>query len=244
MLIRAQSIEKYGQSDKTYYDNGNLFTEKVFNQSTNNTKDIIYWEDGVTKKGEFEINSDGETLYSRYFYNNGILAGEDYYNKGKFISSKCWDPYGIVIECKLENGHFKIYYESGNLQMEGFKIDGEWHGIIKMYYENGNLLGEMTYIKGVKYGTSKFYYENGTMKLETNDNGEKVLRYPNGNIEHEGQLKSGLATGLWKYYYENGKIQYEGNWKDDKEDGLWREFDESGNFVGEFRYNNGKIVEK
>ena len=43
----------FGQSDKTFYDNGNLYTETMINQKNNNTKIIVYFEDGKTKLGKW-----------------------------------------------------------------------------------------------------------------------------------------------------------------------------------------------
>ena len=100
----SQSIEMFGQSDKTFYDNGNLYTETMINQKNNNTKIIVYFEDGKTKLGEMEYKPNGNYIVSKSYWENGKINHEDYYdNNGKLLDTKCWDPYGILIDCKSKN---------------------------------------------------------------------------------------------------------------------------------------------
>ena len=58
-LLISQSIENFGNSEKTYYENGNLFSEKINNTKNNSTGHIVYWEDGKTKMGEFQFDQKG-----------------------------------------------------------------------------------------------------------------------------------------------------------------------------------------
>ena len=241
--LTSQSINYMDRIETTFYDNGNIYTQKIVNPKNNNEKMIIYFEDGVTKLGEWECTADGTYIMGKSYYKNGKISHQDYYDNGKIIETKCWNQYGNLIDCKSENGPFKEYYNSGNLKMEGIHSDGEFNGLTVMYHENGNVMGEVLYRNGVSIGTKKYYYEDGTLQLESNDNGKYLLMYPNGNIEKEGQLKNGKNYGKWKYYYENGNIQYSGYWKDDKEDGVWKVFDESGRLLNKVIMKDGEVIE-
>ncbi len=86
----------------------------------------------------------------------------------------------------------------------------------------------------------------------TIENGESIMKYPNGNLKMLGKIKNGKRDGLWKSFYENGvpwsettfaegirngktttwyengKKRYEGFYTNDVESGKWTYWKESG----------------
>ena len=92
-------------------------------------------------------------------------------------------------------------------------------------------------------------------KQDTTQNGESIIKYPNGNFKMHGMMKDGKREGLWKSFYENGlqwsettfeagikngktttwyengKKRYEGFYKNDVESGKWIYWNEKGEEV-------------
>jgi hypothetical protein len=85
----------------------------------------------------------------------------------------------------------KIYYDNGQLEIEGQLKDCTWNGLVKTYYGTGELKSEELRENGRNHGESTFYYPNG----EINKNEEYA----------DGQL-------IWfKIYSKNQSIHYEYN---------------------------------
>lgn len=67
----------------------------------------------------------------------------------------------------------KIYYDNGQLEIEGQLKDCTWDGLIKTYYETGELKSKEIRERGRNHGKSTFYYPNGVVyKNEEYRNGE------------------------------------------------------------------------
>jgi hypothetical protein len=83
----------------------------------------------------------------------------------------------------------KIYFDNGQLKIEGQLEDCTWNGLIKTYYETGELKSEELRESGRNHGKSTFYYPNG--KIYKNE------KYSDGEL-------------IWfKIYSQNQSIQYE-----------------------------------
>src|SRR3990167_6470075 len=90
-----------------------------------------------------------------------------------------------------KEGFWKEYNKDGELQNEGFYVNGYKNGPWKEYHR-GRLHSEGFYINEIEEGIWKFYggqnnritaefnYVNGTAE------GFERIYYPNGNIKHEG----------------------------------------------------------
>lgn len=57
---------------------------------------------------------------------------------------------------------------------------------------------------------------------KTNPNGYNIFYYENDSISSEGFLKDGKPTGYWKNYERNGKLKSEGNRKNFLLDSTWK----------------------
>ncbi len=93
-------------------------------------------------------------------------------------------------------------------------------------------------------------------------NGLVYNEYPNGQVEFEGPLKSGLQHGVWLWwyptgekkseitfsnqlrhghgrsYFESGNLQGSGSYLEDKKEGLWTQYYESDKKLSEMNYKN------
>jgi len=71
----------------------------------------------------------------------------------------------------------------------------------------------------------------------------EVVKYPNGQIEWEYQIKNGKKHGLARGWWPSGKISSEKYYKDGNMHGPQKSWDENGNQIGSSMWQNGKIVE-
>ncbi len=70
--------------------------------------------------------------------------------------------------------------------------------------------------------------------------GRWVVRTGAGLLE-VGSYESGLRVGPWTQYHPNGFKAAEGEFVDDKRDGVWNEWDDSGKFFARRRYKDGLL---
>ncbi|MCD9853411.1 hypothetical protein LUD75_01750 [Epilithonimonas sp. JDS] len=162
-----------------------------------------------------------------------------YYENGNLKEHNYLDENGEV------TGEWKAYYESGKLLKTGNIENGKLEGEVKEYYENGNLMSITNYQNGLENGEWKYYNENGTLNFIMNaKNGIKhgeFKHYLDGKLETIDIYVNGERTN-GKEFHKNGKLLSEGSYKDGKEDGEWRYYNDKGKLVSIGNYQNGKKV--
>jgi antitoxin component YwqK of YwqJK toxin-antitoxin module len=90
----------------------------------------------------------------------------------------------------LKHGEFKIYFEDGNLEMQG-QIDS-----------NRNV------------GKWQYFYPDGKIESEGNFNlnkpdGNWIWNYPDGKRKEVGEYSNGIRIGKWLQYDNNGNVTFE-----------------------------------
>ena len=78
--------------------------------------------------------------------------------------------------------------------------------------------------------TSTTTYDDGTVKEEY-----QYYHHPENNRR--------MKDGWYNSYYYSGEYKEIGNYTDDKKDGKWSEYDETGNIIDEETYREGLCVE-
>jgi len=127
---------------------------------------------------------------------------------------------GQFTDGKLE-GHRRIYFPSGEIQIEETHANNTYHGSYKKYFENGQLKSEGEYKDGSMEGVWKRYYEDGAVRDEV-------------------AMKDNLENGPFKEYYENGNLKATGEYKGGEfEEGPLQLFDESGTLIKKMNCTNG-----
>ena len=207
---------------KLYYENGNIKSIGVYENSKKEGVWRYFYEDGTYKAMATFKNDEGE--YKEY-YPSGNLKSE-----GRILNGQ-------------SNGLWKYYYEEGQLKAEGEERNGLKEGHWKYYYPNGKPASEGSYVQGKEVGTWKYYHENGNVSAEGDTKeGQKdgywKLYYKDGTFKGEGNFKEG--DGPYKEYYESGKLKIEGDVKKGKNDGDWKYYYESGSLEGKCYFTDGK----
>ncbi len=212
------AIRINGSEVKVYNKSGKMIGWEI-NGRTN-----LYDNGQVIKSGDTTFYKNGkimsiETYLSTYlsFYENGIKQRHGdtiFYQSGKIESI----GYGISF---YENGIKKksgdtTFYQNGKIATIGKNI---------VYYENGNLKTD---------GVNK-YFENGKPEYIKDEVFERTYDF-SGHLLTEKNLE----TGQYLEFYYNGRPKVKAYYnKDGKLDGIWAEYDESGNLLVVYNYEAG-----
>lgn len=68
----------------------------------------------------------------------------------------------------------------------------------------------------------------------------RVLTYPDGTKQHEGRVVDGKQEGVHLWWHSNGKLMLEAGYSKGEPHGVWKRYDEEGNFVSEESFVHGK----
>ena len=84
---------------------------------------------------------------------------------------------------------YKLYYENGQLEEEGYWSNGKNIGEFKRYHENGNLAQAFNFNKeGRRFGVQRYFYSNG-------------------NIQFIGNWEEGKISGKANEFDELGQVE-------------------------------------
>ncbi len=78
------------------------------------------------------------------------------------------------------------------------------------------------------------YYKNGKRE------GEWVAFFPSGKVQSEGYFTQGKRDHKGTVYYDNGQKMYEGMYKEGYQVGVWRFYDNTGKLKEEVDYDKKK----
>jgi len=199
-------------------------------------------------------NTTGEGLkdeFWQFFYPGGQVQSE-----GSFGADR-------------RTGVWKFYYPDGKLEQQGNYVNGREEGLWTWYYPGGQIRREENYYRGMEDGLSVEYDEAGNIVskgeyIEGYQEGEWF--YHVGDHIEKGSYQGGLKSGEWKYYfhdekikfegfyvqglpngkhrfyYENGKLKEEQYYSMGRKDRNWWIFDEDGNVVISYTYDNDVLI--
>lgn len=141
-------------------------------------------------------------------------------------NSKEIRKYEPVAEGEPDRYLQQLFYENGQLQLQGAWIDSLRNGKWQEWYEDGTLMREGMYILGKKNGLHLSYYANGEVKERANYEGGELsgpyrLLDAKGNVLAEGEFEAGHQVGqwveaadpevgspaTWANYYEDGRLE-------------------------------------
>jgi len=87
----------------------------------------------------------------------------------------------------IKHGEFKLYYESGKMEIKGQLVNNLNEGKWQYFYESGQIESEGDFADNLPEGIWKWYYRSG-------------------KIREEGLFRKGIRFGIWKEFDETGKI--------------------------------------
>ncbi|MFC2111406.1 toxin-antitoxin system YwqK family antitoxin [Bacteroidota bacterium] len=219
-----------------------------------------YYPDGKIKIVGSYINGIAEGIRKEYS-KEGKIEKAYILNKGRIVGEGLIDEYG------KKQGYWKEYYQSGQLQGDGFYKDNikikEWKyyyrnkqleqigsyddegtviGAWTWYYPSGNLLREEKYVNGVENGPFIEYSDEKNIIVKgeyVNGIKEGIWIFQIHDHKETGRYINGVRDGIWKYYYKNDNIKFEGKFVDGLQDGRHKYYWKNGNIKNEGRYIMG-----
>jgi len=106
---------------------------------------------------------------------------------------------------KFANGVAQVTWEYGD-------VDGKRAPVYQREYnEDGTLFKEGPLKNQRRNGAWKSYYRDGTLWSENNYNnglvnGKTITYFPNGKKRYEGYFKNASKTGVWKFWNDQGEF--------------------------------------
>ena len=136
--------------------------------------------------------------------------------------------------------------QSGKILTKGQVINGVRTGAWVAYHEDSYKVRTITnYINGKKNGIEFTLSDRGQVESITEYKNDilhgMVAKYSFGHPIEEMTYKDGVLDGPFSIY-SNRKIQRSGGFKNGKQHGKLRYYDEAGNITLEYDYKNGEKV--
>lgn len=171
----------------------------------------------------------------------------------------------------LKQGISRYYYPEGQLMKTIHYVDGLEEGLAKEYAKDGRITQLISYKKGFisnrerinrydrqgkKHGAWKYFYDNGELRLECiykhgllngyykEYDAEGTLLNAYKFVEGEKQefVEEFTKLDVKTEYYPDGNIKIKATYKDDKPEGIWREYNDEGEIEKSYIYKNGMII--
>ena len=221
---RGQYIDNQANGFWEYfYENGHAKMRGPLTNNQNAGSWEYFYENGQLQMAGTVYDSTRQGPW-RFYYESGQLKREGSFEDGKKI--EMWKEYfeGGALKTETihqaDTTHYRAFYPSGSLQLQGAKVHNVNEGRWKRYYPGGQLQAEGKYREGIRQGPWRFYYENG-------------------KLSSVGDFLDGSSVGKWTYYYENGQVSAEGAERNGVKEGYWKLYHSDGDFKGETIFNEG-----
>jgi antitoxin component YwqK of YwqJK toxin-antitoxin module len=174
--------------------------------------------------------------YWKSYFENGKLKSEG--NRKNFELDSCWKFYNesgtLVLEVNYRNGKkngIKTTYLEKEMIRENFKNDIK-EGFTRYYYPEGTVKSEVPFVHGQEQGLGREFAPDGTVITLT--------EYKRGFIVERTRInrrdRNNLKQGRWFYFYDSGGIKSEGTFRDDKKNGYFKDYTESGDLIRVQKY--------
>ena len=92
--------------------------------------------------------------------------------------------------------------------------DGYKHGEFILYFENGNIEMQGQLDSNRNIGKWSYYFPDGQLESAGSFNldipdGKWIWNFPDGKRKEDGEYNNGIRIGKWRQYDENGNITFE-----------------------------------
>lgn len=208
---------------KFFYANGKVKTEGVYRDDKRNGYFKEYDEKGLLTDVSKYVNDVRQEAPPELVK---LDIRTDYYPDGKVKTRASYKgdvPEGVRREYAPGGEVVAAYtFSKGKMVAEGIIDDeGVKDGPWKEFYADGQLRAEGMYRNGNRIGKWRFYH-------------------PNASLEQEGSYNNqGNTDGMWQWYYDDGLLLREENFLNGNSEGIFTEFDESGNPIIQGEYVEG-----
>jgi len=140
-----------------------------------------------------------------------------------------------------------VLYPDGSVMASG-KFTGQDKDSTWVYFnERKQLIATEEYLKGRKHGIWKTFYISGVVAEEIpyeNDtvHGSWIKYFENGNPKEHIETDHGVYSGRYMIYFPGGNPRISGNYLNDRKEGIWTTYEESGEVSKVEEYRNGELM--
>jgi antitoxin component YwqK of YwqJK toxin-antitoxin module len=197
----------------------------------------FFYPKGTLSSEGLMINGNPDGYWKSYF-ENGKLKSEG--NRKHFELDSTWKFFNedgkLILEVEYKNGRkngIKTTNLDREITKENYRNDIK-DGMTRIYSQDQKLKMEIPFVNGLEQGFAKEYSADGNII--------SLIEYKRGfvidrlNINRKD--KHNLKQGRWYTFYESGIIRQEGMYKDDKKNGYFKEYTESGDLISVSKYIN------
>ncbi len=210
-----------------FYDNAGVLKMEINYRGGIKNGPRITYRENETISENFE--NDVKQGVAHYYYPGGNIRKTVLYVDGlEDGNSNVYDTTGLIIEIITYKKGFVTNRDRINRYDNNQKRHGKW----KFFHDDGSLNIVGTYKHGVKHGYFKEYDKDGSLL--------NAAKYVNG--EKQMNVTELQALDVKTEYYPSGKIRIKATYKDDKPEGVWREYNEEGEVERSFIYKNGTVI--
>ncbi len=115
---------------------------------------------------------------------------------------------------EVEHGESLIWYDDGQVKMQGEYFDGVRTGLWRSWYSDGIMRGEGRLHLDKRFGTWTMWHENGQKRIETPydkglSHGRSTSWDADGNVLKTGEYVRGKKHGVWITYVDGEKTETE-----------------------------------
>ena len=241
-LIKALFGKMLGEIEKPYFTNIEEFV--VFSNHPQTLKNII----DDYKAGNTLENSEAFDAFSREFdRKNSALTYLDlpvlYSNLQNFVDEETWE------KLKINKPYITSFPQTG-VQLD--HKDDLLHLLIKAKYsEEVENYSERSFdaysflklFSDVEIPEEEVKQDNWfDPKIIIHDLDDSKLeeKFENGTVKFTIGLKEGLLHGNYREYYPDGKLRVKGKYRDNKQEGSWKLYDEEENLMEEKVFSEGE----
>lgn len=230
LIIQLMAVSLLAQDEikdgfnRFYHPNGQVSSEGIIRDGKPDGYWKTYYVTGIINSEGLRINFQLDSTWTFYTQTGDI---------DKRINYKYGKKNGYSFSYNNENPSKPLVIS------KELYVNDKREGISYYYFNNGNIKEEITYAQGIKQGSGREFDEKGNIitLFEYHDNfliaRQRINRFD----------AMGRKQGDWIIFYPTGKVSKEMRYIDDKLEGLYKEFNESGNLILSLKYKEGKIIE-
>ncbi|MDT8412427.1 MAG: tetratricopeptide repeat protein [Vicingaceae bacterium] len=231
-----------------HYANGNIRKKyNTLNGIFHNQYNAYYPDNKLNISGEF-INGKKENEWTWYHINGKISSKGKYYQDEKHGVWMYFDIDGIQTHKKIYSygkldGEQLNYHTNGNISQKTYYRNGKQHGE-KSFYDNKNNLQLVRYYHNGKLTGYSYLNKEGKLLPEiklTNETGEIVAYYKNGQLSRKMTFKNGELLGAYEEFYNNGQLIELEKYKDTGREGEVISYYEDGKIKEKKNYHLGEL---
>jgi poly(3-hydroxybutyrate) depolymerase len=177
-----------------------VMLSSIGNAQTNDTLTIQYAEsknDSTLYRRIVEYDPKAHIYHVTDTYLSGQMALQgDYLSIDPTVKEEFWNYH----QTHVKHGHFRKWYDNGQLEWEGLFDNGLIQGKVKSYYRNGQLNFAGEYRHGMQHGSFTYYDEHGKLHYQAD--------FENGSTIRPVTARYDYLTYLPKDYEIDSDIQW------------------------------------